>query len=305
MGDRSRWCAAMWGLASLGGLASCEASPSAFGPGLDLQVRVAGAQLQRGGLAEDAGGPAVSQVLRPQPTVLRGEAGVELDGRLGPGGVALHIKAEGDDDHWLVAPDGFDFVIADELLWDAQLEFSHRIAGERVDVQLQAVDARGRAGPVETIDFTILPDIPPAQLLISLGWDSPVDLDLHVELPDGTIVGPKNTNSLEPPPAGQIPPPDAWMEGGVYDYDSNQQCRLDLRNRENVVWVQPPPAGRYRIFAHLFSPCEKPAVNLEVMVMLGSEVLDVAGSTLHAFDARTHPGNTDPPGLRMLEVEIP
>ena len=31
----------------------------------------------------------------------------------------------------------------------------------------------------------IQPDVPPAQLLVSLGWDAPVDLDLHVELPDG------------------------------------------------------------------------------------------------------------------------
>ncbi|MEX1367193.1 MAG: hypothetical protein AB1Z98_28965 [Nannocystaceae bacterium] len=283
---------------------ACEASPSRFGPGLDLQVRAAPAQLRRGGLAPDEGGPPVSQVLRPQPEITRGDATVQLRGRLGPGGVSLHLQAEGDDDHWLVAPDGYDFVVTDELLWGTQLEFSHAIAGDRVGLRLQAVDARGRAGPVQTVDFVVLPDMPPSQLLVSLGWNSAVDLDLYVELPDGTIVGPKNPTSNEPTD-GVVPPPDAWMDSGVYPYDSNQQCRLDLRNREDVVWVRPPPSGTYRVYVHLFSPCDAPSVDFQVLVQRNDEVIDEVGGSQYAFDSRVHPAPGEVPGLLVLELEVP
>lgn len=291
------------GLIASATFTGCEAAPSQFGPGLDLQVRVAGAQLQQGPLGPDEGGPTVSQVLRPQSTVHRGEAAVELDGRLGAGGVALHVQAVGDEDHWIAAPKGFDFVIADELLWDAQLEFSHAIIRDRVTLRLQATDASGRGGPVREVDFGVLPDVPPSALLVSLGWDGPVDLDLHVELPDGTVVGAKNTSSYEPPAGGPIDP-DAWMLGAYHDFDSNQQCRLDLRNRENVVWPMPPTPGIYRVYAQLFSPCDRAAVNFQAMVQRADDVTDVVGGTLHAFDSREHPADGEAPGLLVLEFEV-
>lgn len=281
----------------------CEPSPSRFGPGLDLSVRVLGGQLRDGSLDADEGGPSVSQVLRPQAAVLRGEATVELDGRLARDGVALHVQAQGDDGHWVVQPAGFDFVVTDELLWDAQLEFSHSIRDDRVTLLLQAFDGEGRGGPTRAVDFVVLPDVAPSQLLFSLGWDSPVDLDLYVQTPDGTIVGPKNINSYEPP-AGGVIPGDEWMQGGIYDYDSNQQCRFDLRNRENVVWTQAPPPGRYRVYAHLFSPCDREVVNFQAMVKRGDEVISEVGGTQYAFDSRVHPTDGEAPGLLVLEVDV-
>ncbi|MEM6296190.1 MAG: hypothetical protein AAGA54_33265, partial [Myxococcota bacterium] len=235
-------------LAGLMLAAGCETSPSSHELGLDLQLRVFEAQLQRGELLEPQGGPDVTQVLTPQLGVRRGDATVKLGGRLGVDGVSLLVHAVGDEDHWQVAPDGFDFVISDELLWDAQLEFSHAIATPQLQVELQAVDADGRPGEVTTATFDLLEDVPASQLLVSLGWDAPVDLDLHVELPSGVVVGSKNTNAFEPVP-GMITPPDGATLGGYHDFDSNQQCGLDLRNRENVVWQVTPPPGRYRVYA--------------------------------------------------------
>ncbi|MCH9683461.1 MAG: hypothetical protein K0V04_18635 [Deltaproteobacteria bacterium] len=294
------------GAAVLAGVAGvgCEAAPSRLGPGLDLQLRVSGAQLVEGGLADDQGGPVVSQVVRPQAEVRRGEASVALGGRLGPGGIALHVQAVGDADHWIVAPKGFDFVVTNELLWDASLELSHSICCDRLPVRLQAVDGQGRHGPVTETSFVVLPDVPPARQLISLGWDAAVDLDLHVELPDGTVVGPKNINGYEPP---MVPDPtdETWMEGPYFEYDSNQQCRLDLRNRENVVWPVEPVAGRYRVYAQLFSACGQAAVNFTAMVQQGQEVTAEAGGTLFEFDARQHPADGEAPGLFVLEFEVP
>ena len=187
-------------------VSGCSESSSAFGPGLHQKIRVRDAQLARGLLGSDQGGPEVSQVIRPQALVARGESSVILRGRLGADGVALHLHAVGDPDHWIILPKGEDFVVADELLFAAELEFSHAIASDTITLELQAADESGTLGPIEEVEFTMSDDLPPSQLLFSLAWDAPVDLDLHVETPDGTVVGSKNINSYEPPP-GQVPSP--------------------------------------------------------------------------------------------------
>lgn len=285
-------------------IASCDPPESRAGLGLDLQLRVAEAQLHRGTLSPAEDGPAVTQVLRPQPQVRRGEGTVVLRGRLGPSGVALHLHAIGDRDHWVVAPRGFDFVVTDELLFDAQLQFSPAIARDRVDVQLQAADADGRLGPITTTHFDVLPDVPPAQLVVTLGWDAPVDLDLHVENPDGSVVGAKDPTTLTPS-AGEVLPPEAWTDAGVFEFDSNQGCRLDLRNRETVSWVGTPPPGTYRVYAHLFSACDREVVNFSAVVQHDGRAVAEASSTQYAFDAREHPADDAAPGLLLLEFDVP
>lgn len=291
---------AMFGLLAM----SCTPPESVPGLGLDLALRVHGGQLRDGGLPPDEGGPAVSQVMRPQPEVARGEGTVILSGRLGPDGVALHLHAKGDRAHWVLLPKGFDFVVTDELLWDAELGFSHAIVGDRLVVELQAADEDGRRGPIREVEFEIADDVPPAQLLVSLGWDAPVDLDLHVELPDGTIVGAKSPTSLMPAP-GQVLPADAWMDAAVFPFDANQQCHLDLRNREDVVWASAPDPGTYRVYAHLFSACEADAVGFEATVQLGGRTIAEAEGRQYAFDAREHPVDGEAPGLLIAEFEVP
>lgn len=282
----------------------CAESSSLPGLGLDLQLRVSEAQLQRGPQGVDAGGPEVSQLLRQQPEVVRGEGTVKLGGRLGAGGVALHMGAVGDDDHWVLLPKGFDFVVSDELLWDAQLQFSPAIQGDRLDVWLQAADADGRLGPATLTDFAISPLVPAAQLLVSLGWDAPVDLDLHVQTPDGLVVGAKNQSTLQPA-AGEVLPPDAWMDAGVFAFDSNQQCRLDLRNVETVAWAGEPVSGTYRVYAHLYAPCGQAVVNFTSTVALAGQPIAEASSTQYEFDSRIHPRDGEAPGLLILEFEVP
>src|SRR5688572_23193943 len=93
-------------------------------PGLHLKLRVAGAQLIRGPLAPDGGGPAVTLIERPEPQIRRGQGDIGLGGRLAPGGVAVHLQLEGDPDHWVVPAGFFDDNVDTELVWTAQLEFS-------------------------------------------------------------------------------------------------------------------------------------------------------------------------------------
>ncbi len=286
-------------------LSSCDDSLSTFGPGLHLQLRLPEGQLQRGVLRIDSGGPMVSQVLRPQAEVVRGDSSVILRGRLGPGGVALHVQAMGDSDHWVLPAKGFDFVVDDELQFSAKLEFSHAISVDQLVVKLQASDKNGRLGPVRETSFVMAQVVPPSRLLVSLAWDAPVDLDLYLRDSQGVIVGSKNINSYEAP-GGQLPPPDAWMQGGFLDYDSNQHCDLDLRNRENILWLAAdPPPGHYEVYAHLFSPCGQAAVNMIGTAHLGDSLLGIGGATQYEFDSREHPASGEVPGLLLLEFDVP
>jgi len=228
---------AMCALSVLG----CE-STSSFDLGLDQQVRVQNGQLLKGQpidpgcdpATSSTCGPAVTEVRRNQTEVSRGDGTVGVQGRLGPGATALHVWAEGDSNHWVVLPSNFDFTVPDELTYSIQLEFSFAIQTDTLNVHLQAADESGRLGPPSIAEYTILPDVPPAALLVSLGWDAPADMDLHVQLPDGTMVGAKNINSTKP---SSIPGDPGYMYGGYLDLDSNQQCVTDALNRENFVWL--------------------------------------------------------------------
>lgn len=286
-------------------LLACDPSVSSFGPGLHLQVRVPDGQLHSGGLGDDEGGPEVSQVQRPQAEVTRGDASVLLAGRLAPGAVALHIQAVGDADHWVLGAKGFDFVISDELQFAARLEFSHAIVEDELRVRLQAADKQGRLGPIVETVFFMTAEVPPARLLVSLAWDAPVDLDLHVRDGNGVVVGAKNINSYEAP-GGALPPPDAWREGGFLDFDSNQHCELDMRNRENILWLEgQPPPGRYQVYAHLYSACGQPAVNMMSTAHLQGVLLESGAATQYEFDSRVHPASGEAPGLLLMEFDVP
>ena len=299
-------------------LVGCESSSSLFGPGLDQQVRVRDGQLVKGPIVDPGCdpatssecGPAVTSVSRNQASVKRGDGTVIVTGRLGRGGTALHVWAEGDPNHWVVLPSSFDPIQPDELTYSIALEFSFAIQGEAVNVYMQAADENGKLGPVTISEFTILPDVPPAELLVSLGWDVPADLDLHVELPDGTIVGAKNINSNVP--SGN-PADLSWMYGGFLDIDSNQECLIDAIDRENVVWLKhegdpkavPPPSGHYKVYANLFDPCGASSVSFEAVAQLNGQVIQRGASILYEFDSRQLPPADEAPGLLLMEFEVP
>ena len=283
----------------------CQTSnDSTFNPGLHLKVRIPDAQFHKGGLSVDQGGPSVSFVNRPQPVISRGESSIALSGRLSAGGVALHIQAQGDPDHWVQNAGGEDFVIPEELLFAFDFSLASFVAEDTLILLMQAVDSDGRFGPVTEVEFVISPDLPPAELLVTLAWDAPADVDLHLELPDNTIVGAKNIHSFDPPagapPASEMPP------GGFLEFDSNQECLLDLRNQENIVWrFSSPPSGTYRVYAHLFSPCDAQVVNMISTLWIGSELTASAGAVQTPFDSRIHPSDGEAPGLLMMEFEVP
>lgn len=285
---------------------ACAGEAADPDPGLHLKLRVAGAQLVRGTLPDESGGPAVTAIERPQPQIQRGQADVGIKGRLAPAGVAVHIQLEGDPDHWVRPATIFDDVVDTELVWSAQLEFSPDIqTSSTVRVLVQATDDEGRFGPKNATDYELLPDPPPSALTVALAWDRAADLDLHLVTPEGIDINPKNINSFEPAPPGQVDPPDAWRNGALFDFDSNQECRIDGRQLERVTYQTIPPSpGTYRVFTQLFASCGESVVTFRVAVIRDGEPIRRVTGSLYEFDARIHPQENEAPGLFVTEFQV-
>jgi hypothetical protein len=141
--------------------------------------------------------------------------------------------------------------------------------------------------------------------VFTLRWDSATDLDLHVITPDGIEVWSRNINSYVPPAPGQPPdPPDAWMAGGILDFDSNASCVIDGREQENVVWtIDPPPAGRYVVRVDAFSLCGEPAARWVAEARIGGDVVETSSGMATFEDTRG--AHDEGAGVLALEVEVP
>jgi hypothetical protein len=143
------------------------------------------------------------------------------------------------------------------------------VAGTQTD-QLVCVDA-----PIPDNLNACDPTIAPPQAVLSLTWDTEVDLDLELVTPDGQVVDAKHPTTAPLADGGvQVDP----KKDGVLDHDSNASCAIDGERREDVVWQGDPAPGQYLVYANLFSACGQQAVRFTV-ALYRAETVD-GGSTL-------------------------
>jgi hypothetical protein len=86
------------------------------------------------------------------------------------------------------------------------------------------------------------------QFQFSLSWVSPVDLDLHVQVPIMDSLGVVDSTDI------------FWGNsvafGGTLDLDSNGGCSIDSVGSENITWTTSvPPRGLYKVRVDLWSAC--------------------------------------------------
>jgi hypothetical protein len=125
--------------------------------------------------------------------------------------------------------------------------------GISLPLTFRAVDASGNFGPATIDPQTVILDQPTGNVVISLEWDAPVDLDLHVQVPANNDNGfiwvwpkaPAATPSLN----------STALADGVLDRDSNANCAIDGKDQEDVIWTGAPPAGHYIVRVDAFSLC--------------------------------------------------
>lgn len=262
-------------------LSALGCSEESLTRGLDQPLRVEGAQFIDGDLpgiapdSEAAKDESVAQLpslvsfssltIVPPGAVDRG-----LSGTATRGSVSVGVRfADLGDGYWVLPTTTADLFTENELAWSGLASYAREPKAGKHQLLAVAIDGKGRAGVQSRLDVCLLPEVPdngnvcdpakdPPKLVISLAWNSPVDLDLRVVTPDGKIVDAKHpTTAL----AGEDGKVDPSSEGtGQILSDSNASCQLDGQQRENLVFQSRPPAGTYLVYANLFEACEQQSV---------------------------------------------
>jgi tRNA (guanosine-2'-O-)-methyltransferase len=105
---------------------------------------------------------------------------------------------------------------------------------------------------------------------ITIGWDSPADIDLYVRDPSGERVYYNKEAQRSP-------------AGGFLDHDARGECRPEQEHPriENAFWPSPAPKGEYVVELHYFGPCgDVVETHVTVSVAVQGEVAGVYRYTL-------------------------
>ncbi|MGB8294106.1 MAG: hypothetical protein WCG85_01630 [Polyangia bacterium] len=296
--------------------AGCQWSSNSSS-GLTSVIRVQGGQAMRGSIA----GPPDNNLATVTPfpknsTIFPGEVNKSINGKVGPDANAVALGVAGDDAYWLVPalnpehddPHSFDY--------NASLSLSPALASSPLlqtdpndpstillPLSLRAVDAAGNFGSAAVYMLYMEPQGLDGTLVVSLDWDAPVDLDLHVQTPilatndAGLVTVWAKARSAEPNL------PDGGGSDGVLDLDSNEDCQIDGRDRENVVWTGQPPSGHYIVRVDAFSLCGQTSAAWHAIAFTPQGTLGEASGVL--TDAATREAPTAGAGLTAFEFDYP
>jgi hypothetical protein len=261
------------------GLFACSGEPSETGLGEPLRLR--NAAFKRGDLPGGApvatgGAPPLVTSFETASTVVHpGQTEKGLLGRASPEAVAVAVRfADVGSGYWVLPVEGPDPQNNGELGWQAVADFGVDVAPGIHALRVVAIDGNGHAGTQRELSVCITPSVPdnlnacdpklvPPAAVLSLSWDTPVDLDLVVVTPDGRIVDAKHPRTSAPPPPGPSTGGDAGAPAnvGTFDRDSNGGCAIDGQQRENLVFQARPAPGSYLVYASLFDACGRAPVH--------------------------------------------
>lgn len=298
-------------------------------PGVSEPFAVQGGQFLRGELP---GAPALPEI-SPRPTAatpgslaLRPRLlGVPFSGWATADAVSVAARIAGQGDGYWVLPTGpLDPAVPGSRVWRLLADL-HEIPPGRHDLVMSALDDAGRAGSIVTTSLCIgriVPDngnvcdprVAPPELVVSLTWDRPSDLDILVVTPDNTIVSSKRTavGLAEDGRVDRNRPANTAAGVGYLDLDSNRGCALDGRQVENIVFPEKPAPGSYLVYVSLADPCHE-RVTSYVVSEWARSVVDQAQKTFEPLLVRSTAGRlTDvqasPPealGTFVMELVVP
>jgi hypothetical protein len=280
-------------LSSLGGLAyACSSSPPST-LGLTEPLRVRGGAFHEGelpGAAPDSGaaGPSITTVESLNNVVRQFQANKSFTGRTSTDGVSVGLRfGDVGTGYWVLPVDAPDPQANGELTWQAISDIGELTPGLH-PLRIVAFNNSGVAGAQTEIPLCVSSPVPdnlhacdptkaPPAAVLALTWDTDVDLDLRVLTSFGKTIEAKTPSSALPD-GGKTNP--AATGVGVLDGDSNANCVLDGRRREQVVWQTAPTAGTYQVYANLFDSCGQASVRFHVTLYRRTEASPGNGGDL-------------------------
>ncbi len=272
---------------SLVGLAACSGEP--LTTALEEPFRASDAQFREGKLPgappltnEDVRAgvepkePLVSSIALQNALIPPREPARSFSGLASRGSVAVGVRFEDlGTGYWLLPTGNSDAVNGDALEWRFRAAFAGGLPPGPHRLLFAALDGKGRAGTQTSITLCLASDIPdnnsacdpdqtPPALVVSLGWEAPLDLDLRVVTPSGKVVDSKRPSTAVKDDKGKL---DLSAPGvGVIDGDAFASCIATGRNRENLVFQSTPEPGNYLVYANLYDACGQPGAAFDISV---------------------------------------
>ena len=299
----------LWAFVSLSGLVACQwPTDSADSPsGLSSIIRVEGGQAMRGSIAEPAdGSPAEAKLFPKNRTIFPGVANKFIKGTVGPDTNAVAVGVAGDRAYWLVPALSPDPTDPHSFAFTAGLSVSPSLAQSpllvlnadgtsTLPLSVRAVDPAGNFGKATVYALIMDAQSVTGALVVSLDWDAPVDLDLHV------LVQTENDTYVEVWSKARSANP--AIGDGNLDFDSNSNCQIDGRNLEDVVWTGTPPTGHYIVRVGLASLCGQTSAAWHAIAYSPDGTLGEASGVL--TEAATRQSPAAGAGLTVFEFDYP
>lgn len=292
-----------WAILTALVLAGCKGESEDSTLGFDEPLRVHDAQFRSGALpglppgeADAAVPPNVTSVETANLVIFPNQLEKQISGRLSATSVALGIRfTELGSGYWVLPAGPPDLAVGAEKTYTLELELGESLPIGLHELRVAAIDDSGQSGTQGKLGVCIVPPIPdnlnacdpsiePPAAILSLDWDSNVDLDLRLISPNGKVLTSKHPSTVLPTDAGVLDGDLADPETGKLDHDSNAACTIDGLRRENVVFQAKPPNGLYQVYANLFDGCGLPSVTFNVTLYRAEPRPDGAGKQLVPYD---------------------
>ena len=276
-------------LACGSGCSSDAASPT-LGFDEPLRARAASsgtgqakAQFREGAPPVIADGPTTTLETPGDVVLPPGKVGKQLLGYASLRAVAVGLRFRDYGTGYWIVPTGAPDRTQDPPVvgWRAEVDIGYALPPGLTALRAFAIDDAGRAGPPTDITVCLTPVVPdnlaschpsltPPSIVLSLSWDTNVDLDLRLIAPSGKILGPGKPTTQTGD--GGIKTGDPGSAGtGKLEFDSMRGCTVDGRRRENVVWQGRPEPGVYAAYANLFDACGSSSVRFNLDLYLAGQ----------------------------------
>lgn len=263
-------------------LVACAGDPYASGAGEPIRVREG--TFQPGPIPDATGTtrPAVRFATSVGFVVTQGQGNIAYTGLVSKDAYSVAVSFDGiGSGYWIVPAGGPDVTQDDDLVFDMTIDFSRDVPYGLQTITFVAIDGEGRSGPPLETQVCVLPEsaegslaacdpaISPQSAVLSLTWDTDVDLDLVVITPTGRVVSWKDPVTADEDDTDVDP-----ATIGEISRDSNASCHIDSVRRESLVFPGEPPPGDYQVFASLFSDCGHSHVNFRATLFERTEAAD-------------------------------
>jgi hypothetical protein len=277
--------------------------------GADSLLRVEGGQAVRGSIADPptTNTTVTAKFFPRNVTIFAGVQSKSIKGIVGPNANSVALGIAGDVAYWRVPaldPDSSD---SDSYTYTATLSISPAILASpllqanadgtsTLPLSIRAIDNQGNFGEA-TIQSLIMDSVQlTGTLAVSLQWDSPTDLDLHVLVPANNDVGYVEVWSKKRSANPSVP-------DGTLDFDSNSNCQIDGREQENVIWTGTPPTGHYVVRVAAASLCGLSSASWWTYASVPGVIKGEASGVL--TEAATRSSAVAGSGITVFEFDYP